>query len=547
MNEVTAGQLVYTNVEADQSPHGLGGFQILLQTPGLLNEAEQAEIPFRLRLGELKSKKHIFYLSRGGNCIVAQIVPLPEPDAAGRGGRYFAHALLLPSHAFAQIKNDPFHIFHQFRFMESVTEALTAGALQTGHLAPTVLDVDYTDKDEVKKDRLEILASLKADQLGHLLNLVLRLARQPESRMGLGLYGTAEQAFNLLSGVFALIPASLRVQCSFDTQSRDDLHQAPLWSRGLSVQSLRSPALYAFELESGVFSPLPKTISASPLAQWILQSFLHDKPIKLLEQCVSQAFVIDRWISGDSVNTDEILETSGSIFKELIAEQEHVLDDILKNSLRSQVGALGDLLSSTAISWARNQGNDVMLYCLKGYPNNKIMDWVHELCLQSADSLSIEDWENIEQFFVQTGSTLQFLKCLKTAKQWERLRSVLARCPDEIFYQFSKESLGNLGEVVVWTALFDAGSLFFGLRVPGEDPVVSDSEMLIATLLGLAFNTADANESPLGSGFYKHLFGGRRGVVEPDKKFYDATVIPHRWLYVVGHLSRHNTCKSKGG
>ena len=44
----TAGQLVYTNVEKDRSPHNRGGFQTLLHSQSLLSETEVDDIEPRL-------------------------------------------------------------------------------------------------------------------------------------------------------------------------------------------------------------------------------------------------------------------------------------------------------------------------------------------------------------------------------------------------------------------------------------------------------------------------------------------------------------------
>src|SRR5205085_1455212 len=122
---VPAAQLIYGNVEAEDSPSGRRGYQTLYVTPGSLSASDVAELESRLfyvpKEAQPPPPKHLFTTLRSGKRAVAQIVSLPGADRFGRSGRYLAHVLIFDSQEFARLHNDPFHVFERFPFARELT------------------------------------------------------------------------------------------------------------------------------------------------------------------------------------------------------------------------------------------------------------------------------------------------------------------------------------------------------------------------------------------------------------------------------------------
>ena len=104
MPEITAAQLVYTNVEADRSPAKVRGFQLWCHTEHLpepvVAEARRLLESFKnpdakLGLPGGKLVRHVFAPLGHDHWLLAQTTPQDKPDKFGRKGRFHAHALVL--------------------------------------------------------------------------------------------------------------------------------------------------------------------------------------------------------------------------------------------------------------------------------------------------------------------------------------------------------------------------------------------------------------------------------------------------------------------
>src|SRR5712691_4750792 len=113
-----SAQLIYTNVEADESPTGRRGFQVWLAAPSL---PEPLRRDIAKRLGDFKvpagsspgeaARRHVYFSCADAGqryFVLAQTVPLAEKDMFGRGGRFYAHAFVLAEEEFACVGCNPF-------------------------------------------------------------------------------------------------------------------------------------------------------------------------------------------------------------------------------------------------------------------------------------------------------------------------------------------------------------------------------------------------------------------------------------------------------
>src|SRR5947208_2632673 len=126
MTPIHAAQLIFTNVEAEQSPRRRRGYQTLFYTRGDLPEAEVAEIEARLFYNPKgdPEPKHVFFQTRTGRAVIAHIVCLEQTDQFGRAGRYLAHALILSREEFARAGSDPFSILRSAPLFTTLGQAL---------------------------------------------------------------------------------------------------------------------------------------------------------------------------------------------------------------------------------------------------------------------------------------------------------------------------------------------------------------------------------------------------------------------------------------
>lgn len=143
MPQIHAYQHIYTNVEQEQSPHKRGGFQTLFYTLSALTEAEVEEMEARLFYvhSEREPVKRVFFMTSTSKTVVAQIVPLADPDRSERKGRYLAHSLVFIPEMFAHLEADPFQVFQHVSFITTVEEALAQGEFQTGNIPALSIDL----------------------------------------------------------------------------------------------------------------------------------------------------------------------------------------------------------------------------------------------------------------------------------------------------------------------------------------------------------------------------------------------------------------------
>ncbi len=220
----TAAQLVYTNVEQERSPHRRRGFQLWLWSKALpkpvLDEVEQRVNTFaRLTTAEAASlrekekvPRRIFApLVSGGWVMLAEAVPLENPDKFGRGGRFHAHALLFDRAGFEAAGADPFALFDAgfpFQRDPDVKELVdvckgwekSADGLPRVELTPVVRPASpLPDK----------LRPLVRELVGWLLG------GPPTKTVALPVW--VDETEVVLREVMRLLPPPARLRCGFDT------------------------------------------------------------------------------------------------------------------------------------------------------------------------------------------------------------------------------------------------------------------------------------------------------------------------------------------
>lgn len=206
---IQAWQHIYTNVEKEQSPRGLGGFQTLAASPEL-DATEVAEMEGRLLYvpAQMEPVKRLFFTTAQGHVMVGQAVPLADPDQYGRKGRYLAHSLVFEPEAFKAGGADPFRVLETFPFITNVADALAhCGASDT--LPPVEFDLSPAPVFD--------MAGWPISELQQLALLALRAEQMSLDRLAVALVGESAEIEEALRLAMLAVPTQRRTWCTFDT------------------------------------------------------------------------------------------------------------------------------------------------------------------------------------------------------------------------------------------------------------------------------------------------------------------------------------------
>lgn len=294
MPTLYAWQHIYSNVEKEQSPQRRGGFQTLFYTLAGLTPSEVEEMESRLLYfpSGVEPVKRLFFTTSTGKGVVSQIVVLPEPDQAGRKGRYLAHSLVFAPEMLAQFESDPFRVFRHFSFITTLGAALAQGNFQTGDISATALELPLP-----ADSHLEAARSWPPVELTKLALLALRTDEQTQRREAITIAGQAAQIENVLEAAFLSVPTALRPRCTFDTYFyRCNLVATYFWAIGLP----EPPASPKFALIEGVRRQVQGVGSLQPetaYERWVAAAIEAGQLADLVRQR-DPAFVLGQWLEG---------------------------------------------------------------------------------------------------------------------------------------------------------------------------------------------------------------------------------------------------------
>lgn len=355
MPTIHAWQHIYSNVEKEQSPHGRGGFQTLFYTTAGLTEAEVTEMEGRLLYfpSTVEPVKRLFFTTSTGQGVVAQIVPLPDPDQFGRKGRYLAHSLVFTPEGLAQFEADPFRVFRRFSFITTIADALAQGDFRTGTISAVTLDLPAEPAREVEAAR-----RWAVPELTKLALLALQAGQQTHDREAITVAGEPPQIESALAAAFLAVPTPIRPRCTFDTYFyRCNLVATYFWAIGLP----ELPLSVKFALIEGPSRQVQVTTPTQPetaYERWVITAIETQQ----LDQIVRQrnhAFALGEWLEGRDFEA-ALLEAASP---ELITAIFKVNPEVVQASLRRRVGEqLPAALAHRAAEYLYQQTKEVPLY-----------------------------------------------------------------------------------------------------------------------------------------------------------------------------------------
>ncbi|MBN1483858.1 MAG: hypothetical protein JXA37_03985 [Chloroflexia bacterium] len=336
MAQVQAWQHIYASVERGQSPQDRGGFQTLFYSRVGLSQAEIEEMEARLLYvpSEIAPPKWVFFVTSGGRCVCAQIVPLPDPDRVGRGGRYLAHSLVFESADWLELGADPFAVLGRYPFVTTVEAALERGDFASGDLpAAAVEAAGGVGPEDV--------APWDPEQLLVWARLALHAPALAQERLTVALSGAAEQVVQGLRAAFFLLPVPLRQSCPFDTYFyRCNLVATYYWAVGLPDAPAR-PNLVRVDLSGRqVLDHPPQRVEGiyeSWLAERIRAGRLQD-----LDRDREAAFALAEWLQDRPVDPARLEAVPQEVLEGMFRLQQPLLRRLLRQRLQEDVSLLAE-------------------------------------------------------------------------------------------------------------------------------------------------------------------------------------------------------------
>jgi hypothetical protein len=487
VSSIYAAQLIFANVEADQSPRRRRGYHTLCYSQELLSEAEVSEIENRLfyvpRPEGPPPAKHLFFPSETGKLVLGQIVPVAGTDQFGRAGRYFAHALAFAPEDFARFRNDPFALFGRFRFNQSVEQVAPGGTIGSVNLPPALLAEpgERPAPPSVAANPRAVPADLQS-----LLLLAAQASTLVEERRAVCFLGEPPAMLGLLANLFHYLPAPLRVHCSFDTLYVDGaLSRQAYWAVGLPPGEPRRPNLAFFDLGASRFLDEPAPSPTTAFEIW-MQRQLAAGSLADFSASAEIAFGLGELFDGRPADPAAlaVLCQRPDLVQEFARLHRRALDNRLRDALNGEVGAVfAERIAPAAQEWLQ-EPEATLQYLQEGLDEERLTQWV---LATFQGRPSIEDARELQRIAARHPESDLRLVSMRWSRQWAGLSAELERLEEARFRRFAEWALGTVRLRPEWRVLQDDEGFFFPYVATEE---LEDEEAL-SLLLGLLGRSVD--------------------------------------------------------
>ena len=335
MSSIRAAQHIYANVEKEQSPDNRGGFQTLFFTHSDLTETEVSDMEPNLLYfpSESETVKKVFFTTETGKIVFSQIVPLPAPDSAGRGGRYLAHSFIFSAPDFARLRLNPIRIFQNLPFATDIPEALALGDFETGNLPAATLNFPQ-ESDPVP----ETVLHQSAEAFKNLTRIALNADRMAREKTAVAFTGNTEEIENALEAAFFAVPLSQRANCSFDTYFyRCNLVATYYW--GVGLERAANPNLLVIDAHSGQVTKMLSATDRSAYECWAVAA-IEAGNLAHISEYKETAFAISEFLHSRTSDNVLLDSTSAKIVQSVFQAAELQVRERLSLVLNEQLPAL---------------------------------------------------------------------------------------------------------------------------------------------------------------------------------------------------------------
>lgn len=458
---INAAQHIYTNVEKEKSPNGIGGFQTLFYSKSALSEDEIDEIEGRLLYFPSKGDevKHVFFTTSSGKVVLGQVVALPEPDSAGRMGRYFAHSLILTREAFLRIGADPFCIFGSFPFMTTVEEAAAHGNSETG-------DMELAALENVGNRQKELDAAKLWPQDGYrtLAFLALRAEQLAADRASVTVLGDSSQVEGVIRAALLAVPRSRRTLCTFDTYFAGCNPVAThFWAVGLPEVS-RSAGIVV-DPTSRQISDAPPATPLTSYERWIAAS-LGAGSLAALQEHRETAFALCEWLDGRAPEPPPIADSGSNLIEAVFRSN----SDVVRGRLQSRLcAALPRQLAEwiLPVAYARYQANQMLTRLCEGFTRKELTDLLYEAYSRGAfRSPEREELRSLGEWLGESDHRGLHILLAWWGDRRDKLHEELRSQTEDEYKQFLSQALRSPSAAPMLFFLPEKAAAFFGTFLP---------------------------------------------------------------------------------
>jgi hypothetical protein len=491
MSVIQAGQVVYGNVEAHQSPQRRGGFQVLFRSFSRLTEDEVTrEIEPRLFFVSENPQdvKHCFYTLPDGRAVLAQCVPDTRTDQFSRKGLYFAHALVLSKEDFRKLDNNPFRVFDNFQFFNSFEEGKAAASGGGGDMPLARLQSFASRGDDPS-------CTISRDHFLALLLLACRFARSQSHEGAIGFYGGASKTLSILRSLFSLLPIRLRNKCTFDTFFvGGSFGRMPYCAVGFPESQSRDSRLLPFEVERESFGGSVDLQPKTAFEYWL--KWMFSPPLSDLSKHVDEALYVSELLDGRGLGGNNLEQGD----TRLLIGFQPILENRLRERLRAQIGdSLCRRLFPRALAWLGQQGLAALAPINDGLAALQLEEWLTETYASSYDRPPASEIQDLERFSSRNQRSILWLIYLRWTNQWPLLRSALRSAESETARRFAKWALASVQALVRPVA---QTGLLLGIGLYAEGDQLRETVELLSAVLDksqdeiLPTSTADPAGQP---------------------------------------------------
>jgi hypothetical protein len=498
---LTAGQLVYTNVEKQHSPAGRDGYQVWLRSPELLGDGDESALMTRLGdfeardLGNEPVARHLYFALPSGRVALARTVPLAATDKFNRAGRFYAHSFIVGANEFRKLDNDPFAVLDQITFQSSLEEGEAAGNSATGTLPSVALEERPAKRDG---------SQLNHEQLVELLPSLLRACAK-EKPVLIGVAGPPSSVLRLARELFVWLPPSLRLACSFDTLSTGrSLTQMPFAIVGLPANGppRRYLNLVVFDPERQAFTQPPPGGTSGLFTEWLMHQ-LAESPHPPAPVRSEAAYHLGACLDRGGVETGELADVDAALFDAIACSDRGVpkLERLLRKRLDWSVGpVLSPVIFALAYNWLRLAGLDGLHSLGQPFPHTVMLRWLLSAYTQRPfDEIDVNtEMPALKDYLEQTkgvdGEAAALRRRLvvvyyRLGHKWPALAKALRdprMVPDEVYHWFVEWALSSLALRVNAGAGLTAGGGWIGPHIVSTNRVAADEcQKLVGAILGV--------------------------------------------------------------
>ena len=545
MTSIIAHQLIYTNVEADQSPTNRRGYQTLFYSHKGLSEAEVQNIEPRLFYitKEKGLKKHVFFRLDTGKIVVSQIVPLSGTDKFGRTGRYFAHALIFLEKEFQKVQNNPFAIFDNFQFLTSVEQALEKGDITTGNISTIEIQGNFLNPATTQSQLIKII---EPSQFLSLLLLAARAPKLMEERRAIVFLAPPHKIMDFIREFFKVLPPPLRLQCYFDTYFVEgSITHLPYWAVGLPTEQPQPANLIPFDIAQGRFLIKLPLEPENAFEHWLVQLYKQQK-LDIITHLGTSAFYLGEWFKGRKITPDLLKLINKNLIQNFIELNRKDWESRILTTLKKQAGnVLGERIFPRAISWLEEQGEEALLILQRGFGKFQLERWVYTLYANSTRQPEPEELQDLYNFATRNNHRRLYWQCLRWSRKWKQLAKELNNAGEDEFLKFADWAIKTVPIQNRWKIRKEKQGIFFGIEVIEPQSEIGDTQQLLFALLGGVKESPGIDDSLNSAEIEKksrNIFGfikKQQPITSNSDGITPQVLNPTRWIILMDLLTKN--------